>query len=166
MKSLTDEINDYIKMIETDVSNILTECGKLSVNEAQQRFSVAPNPGGDPGDTHVSSDIAKNELTVKAEGEEILFIEFGTGVRFQGWTHPEMASHGFFRGGYGQHQGLNKKGWFYPIENGNHGGIYTEVSTTRKNSYHTYGQPASMPMYEARTMIENEWENIVKGVVR
>lgn len=54
----------------------------------------------------------EDTVAVVAVGGAVLFIEFGTGVKYPD-NHPEAGKNGFTRGGYGYHLGRLKNGWRY-----------------------------------------------------
>jgi len=71
------------------------------------------------------------------ENEDILFIEFGAGIRYNnGNAHPQAKEFGYGVGSYpGQTHAFNQKGWWYTDESG--------------NSIHSWGTEATMPVYKA-----------------
>ena len=69
------------------------------------------------------------------EGTEVLFVEFGAGIRFSNPQNPKAGEMGMGVGTYpGQTNAFDPKGWWYSDGNGSH---------------HSYGNPAAMPMYKA-----------------
>ena len=75
------------------------------------------------------------------EGTEVLFVEFGTGIRFSNPQNPKAGEMGMGVGTYpGQTHAFDPKGWWIPKEHG--GG-------------HSYGNPAVMPMYKADEDLKN-----------
>ena len=88
----------------------------------------------------------ENGYTVRASGEDVLFIEFGAGARY-GYGHPEAAENGMGPGTYpGKGHWDDPNGWTIP------------------NGQHTYGNRPGMPMYNAVKTIEQQIEQIVREV--
>ena len=101
-------------------------------------------------DATVSVVAIPDGYKVVANGESVLFIEFGTGIK-HGYGHPEAQEFGMGPGTYPDGEGHwdDPDGWYLPKSAG--GG-------------HTYGNPPAMPMYEARKQIMQELPAIVKEV--
>lgn len=89
---------------------------------------------------------------VIAHGEDAVWVEFGTGVHFNGAVgaspHPKGSELGFTIGGYGKGLGAKQVWGFY--EDG-------ELRLT-------HGAPASMPMYHAMTSVCENIATIAKEV--
>ncbi len=144
----------------------LIECGgkflKALADEGMQvasaKFQAAEYDG--TNDVAVSVE-ARDEHTVAvvAVGGAVLFIEFGTGVKYPD-SHPEAAENGFVHGGYGHHLGQMKGGWRYRGDPGTHG----EVIRTGPHAgeVHTYGNPANMSMYLTVRELEEKFEEIAR----
>ena len=105
----------------------------------------------------------RNKAAVVAIGSSVLFIEFGTGVKYPD-SHPEAGKFGFEHGGYGHHLGRLEKGWRYQGDPGTNG----EVIATGKHAgeIHTYGNPANMSMYYTVRELEEKFEEIARRVYR
>jgi hypothetical protein len=93
----------------------------------------------------------ENTYAVIAEGEEVLFVEFGSGVTMGG-GHPDVQGYG--PGTYPptnpDHPKWNDpNGWYIPKNKG--GG-------------HTFGNPPNAPMYHAAKNVEEELEQVVREV--
>ena len=80
----------------------------------------------------------------------MLFVEFGSGIKY-GSGHPENAEYGMGPGTYPNGKGHwdDPHGWYLPKDKG--GG-------------HTYGNPPTMAMYDARKTIEQDLVRIVREV--
>lgn len=89
-----------------------------------------------------------NMVVERATGSEVLFKEFGTGMRYA--KHPLANRRGAIRGGYGLGYGGQPEGWVFTEEPGISGEYASEIRNTGETSYYkTMGQPASMPMYNS-----------------
>lgn len=93
-----------------------------------------------------------NVSVVLANGEDAVFVEFGSGVYHNGSAgsspHPKGQSLGFLIGGYGKGYGRKRVWGFY--EDG-------ELRLT-------HGAPATMPMYNAVRSVCDNISVIAKGV--
>ena len=99
----------------------------------------------------------EDTIVVRASGEEIAFIEFGTGITYGG-GHPNPVVYddgtaiqmgkGTFPSTKGHWDDPN--GWWYPIGDGNY--------------IHTYGNPPTASMYNTARAIEQQAESIAREV--
>lgn len=92
------------------------------------------------------------DYDVIAFGKSVLFIEFGTGIKYPD-DHPEAAENGMVRGGYGNGFGKSEFGWTYTGDPGTHG--YFIEAGPQAGRIHTYGNPANAPMYHAGELVRN-----------
>lgn len=145
---LQKELKKYQIWQQEKAKELAERLAMLGASVASIRFSRAVYTGAK--DANVSVVATPDGYTVKADGESVLFIEFGSGVTY-GNGHPEANQYGMGPGTYPEGKGHwdDPRGWHLPKEKG--GG-------------HTYGNPPAMPMYEARKAIEQELPRIVKEV--
>lgn len=150
IQKIQDELMFYRKWQEEKARDLAERLAALGATVASIRFSRAVYTG--PKDVDVRVEEIPNGYKVKADGESVLFIEFGSGVTY-GYGHPEAGEFGMGPGTYPDGKGHwdDPKGWYLPKSAG--GG-------------HTFGNPPAMPMYEARKAIEQELPRIVKEVFR
>lgn len=150
IQKIQDELVVYRKWQEEKARELAERLAALGATVASIRFSRAVYTG--KKDVEVTVEELPNGYKVKADGESVLFIEFGSGVTY-GYGHPEAGEFGMGPGTYPDGKGHwdDPKGWYLPKSAG--GG-------------HTYGNPPAMPMYEARKAIEQELPRIVKEVFR
>ena len=153
---MTDWKAKFTKLRE----DIMKEIAEQATIYAQRHFAEVDYDG--EYNVQVSSQTihdffpGKSEAQIMAVGTNsnypdvntALFVEFGTGVRFAEPVHPEAEENGMYRGGFGQHQGMNESGWTFE-------GVDGETE-------HTFGNPANMCMYNAREDIRKEVNNIVE----
>lgn len=105
--------------------------------------------------TYVKLDslIGMSRATLVLEGREILFIEFGAGVAYNGSAgaspHPKGQENGFLIGTYGMGHG-SQQVWGYYADTG-------ELVLT-------HGTKATMPMYKASLEIQKKVIEIAKDV--
>lgn len=145
---LQKELKKYQDWQQRKAKELAERLAMLGASTASIRFSRAVYTR--VKDANVSVVAAPNGYTVKADGESVLFIEFGSGVTY-GSGHPEAIQYGMGPGTYPDGKGHwdDPKGWYLPKE---------------KGGMHTYGNPPAMPMYEARKAIEQELLRIVREV--
>ena len=150
IQKIQDELTVYRKLQEEKARELAERLAALGATVASIRFSRAVYTG--KKDVEVTVEELPNGDKVKADGESVLFIEFGSGVTY-GYGHPEAGEFGMGPGTYPNGKGHwdDPKGWYLPKSAG--GG-------------HTFGNPPAMPMYEARKAIEQELPRIVKEVFR
>lgn len=148
IQKIQDELVVYRKWQEEKARELAERLASLGATVASIRFSRAVYTG--QKDVDVTVEELPNGYKVKADGESVLFIEFGSGVTY-GYGHPEAGEFGMGPGTYPDGKGHwdDPKGWYLPKSAG--GG-------------HTFGNPPAMPMYEARKAIEQELPRIVKEV--
>ena len=145
---LQKELKKYQAWQQRKAKELAERLAMLGASTASVRFSRAVYTG--VKDANVSVVAAPNGYTVKADGESVLFIEFGSGVTY-GSGHPEASQHGMGPGTHPDGKGHwdDPRGWYLPKE---------------KGGMHTYGNPPAMPMYEARKAIEQELPRIIREV--
>lgn len=145
---LQKELKKYQAWQQRKAKELAERLAMLGASTASIRFSRAVYTG--VKDANVSVVAAPNGYTVKADGESVLVIEFGSGVTY-GSGHPESSQYGMGPGTYPDGKGHwdDPRGWYLPKE---------------KGGIHTYGNPPAMPMYEARKAIEQELPRIVREV--
>lgn len=150
IQKIQDELTVYRKWQEEKARELAERLAALGATVASIWFSRAVYTG--KKDVEVTVEELPNGYKVKADGESVLFIEFGAGVTY-GYGHPEAGEFGMGPGTYPDGKGHwnDPKGWYLPKSAG--GG-------------HTFGNPPAMPMYEARKAIEQELPRIVKEVFR
>lgn len=117
--------------------------------EASNRFRSAIYTGDN--DTEVDVVRTEDGWSVQATGTSVLFIEFGSGVRY-GYGHPQASEFDFGPGTWsegpqGKGHWDNEKGWNIP--------------GTRE---HTYGNPPAMAMYHTSQAIKRALPEVFSEV--
>ena len=94
-----------------------------------------------------------SRATLITEGKDLLFIEFGTGVTYNGAAgaspHPKGEELGYTIGSYGKGQGKNPY-WYYIDESG--------------VKHRSYGTQATFPMYAAWMEMKENVKRIAREV--
>lgn len=141
-------IEEQKQRINNKVKKICERCADIGKSVASFRFAHTTYLGNKDANVYVEE--IPDGYVVKANGESVLFLEFGSGITYGG-GHPENSEYWMGPGTYPKGKGHwnDPKGWYLPKEKG--GG-------------HTYGNPPTMAMYEARKEIELRLKEIVQEV--
>ena len=164
LRNAAKEVQSYKRYLQGKIQELLDRLAEEGYVIARAGFM----PGmyqydGTLGETKVYPPEKRGEYTraVVAIGRTTLFIEFGTGVTYPD-DHPEKDVRPKGRGQYGYGLGKLKKGWRYKGEPGTNGERIKEGK--HAGEIHTYGNPANMPMYEARKFVQEQFAEIVREV--
>lgn len=153
IKELAEYKRDFLKKVHIFRERVAARIA----SEAQTGFNGAVaddlvNGGKKFAKVNVTVDDNSLITTVIASGEDVFWVEFGTGVYHNGTAgsspHPRGAELGFTIGGYGKGLGKNKTWGYY--EDG-------KLQLTR-------GTPAIMPMEKAFLSVCNEISEIAREV--
>ena len=119
-----------------------------------QGFSSAIVDGDTVSDVDVTFSDDGTVTTVLATGKDVIFIEFGAGVYFNGSVgsspHPKGYEFGFTIGSYGKGRG-GRETWAY----------YNDGKVQW-----THGTKATMPVFKACEIIKLELPKIIKEVLQ
>ena len=161
IKKAIHDLNDYQKWLEDGVNRLVEELAKEGVTIASAKFAQAQYDGTNDAVVTEYSD-GRGKATVRADGNSVLFIEFGTGIAYSG-PHPEGDDLGMIRGQYGHHLGSLPGGWRYYGDPGTNGEVIPE-GEKHAGMVHTFGNPANMPMYETKRELEGKFRDIARRV--
>lgn len=147
-------IDNFIKTLEQQKKwlkikrdEICERLARIGLENATVRFSQAKYDG--INDAIVTAEKIENGYVVRANGQSVLFIEFGAGSKY-GYGHPDVQQYGPGTYPNGKGHWNDPKGWTVPKE---------------KGGYHTYGNPPNAPMYNTLKQLEQELSKIVKEVL-
>lgn len=146
--------------LQHKTQELARELSERGMADARIRFQNAEYDGMKDVQVSVQRE-GENTFATIAVGSSVLFIEFGTGIRYVSPVHPDAARLGYTRGSYGRQQGLNEKGWVYP---GASGGTHGRAVNDEQTKWHTYGNPANMCMYYTVQDLKRELEQIAREV--
>ena len=149
IETLRKAMMDYQEWLEKKCDELAEKLASLGATSASIGFAQAiyDSPHNDFEIT--VERIGEANYTVRADGTDVLFVEFGAGSTM-GDGHPEP--HGMGPGTYpGKGFWNNPNGWWYSY-NG--------------YKYHSYGNPPNMPMYNAVKNLEQELQSIVTEVFK
>lgn len=150
------QIEEYKRSLVLKTSQLLDELGKIGIRTIDQKMSSIQ---GDSDPNHyafvkMNSYGSFTRATIILQGRDVLFIEFGSGVHYNGATgsspHPKGQQMGYTIGSYGKGQGANDS-WVYFNEE--HGRFET-----------SQGTKAAMPMYNAEVEIRKAIKSVAKKV--
>lgn len=126
------EVKRYKNDLLRKLDEICRRAAELGATNASLGYARAVYTGNK--DVFVSVEEIPGGYAIVANGESVLFLEFGAGATY-GYGHPEAAKYGMGPGTYPDGKGHwdDPRGWYLPKEKG--GG-------------HTFGNPPSAAMYE------------------
>lgn len=154
-------LGEYKKRLSVWAKEIVDALASVGFYQATVGFGDAIYDGtNDVSLEYVDED---NKLLIKASGETVMFIEFGTGVYYPDnypadvkARVPEVVG----RGEYGKGHGKQNTWAYY----GDNPGTNGWTKPKKPGLIFTHGNPANMPMYNAAKEMRNEILNIAKDV--
>lgn len=155
------ELDAYQELVESKCQKLVDRLTQMGVSVASARFASAVYDG--VNDVTVRAEQGGGYSAIVAEGNAVLFIEFGTGVTHASPVHPEASSLGFSRGSYGAGKG-SQRSWRYYGEPGTSGEVISE--NEKGTLVQTRGNPAGMCLYETEKYLESVLRQVVKEVFR
>lgn len=162
MKDILKAIQERADKVLADVVKDLANLGK---DEATNNFSLARYTG--KKDVVVTSEQKGNlEWEIIAKGESVAFIEFGTGIYFNGGglSKNPLAKNVAplpVMGSYGKHRGL-RKSWLYYGTFGND--QFSKMITTKKGVtlVQTHGIMHQDCMYDASVVMRETSHELIE----
>lgn len=144
------ELEDYKKSIPKKLDILCQRLAAIGATNVSLGYSRAVYTG--KKDVNVSVEKTQNGYAIVAEGETVLFLEFGAGVTY-GYGHPKPEVDGVHMGPgtYPDGKGHwdDPKGWWTPSAAGGE---------------HTYGNPPSAAMYQTAKDLRDIILDIAKEV--
>lgn len=154
---LKKELLTYKTELSSKTEQFVRELANLGIPIIDGNITGAK---GDSDKTHatyitVNSFGEYSRAVLHAEGKDLLFIEFGAGIHYNGAAgtspNPKGAELGYTIGSYGQGKGKNDS-WTYSADSG--------------EWVRSYGTQATMPMYKASQEIIANIQKIARNVFR
>ena len=140
-------LKEYQKFIWRKSDELCKRLADMGAVKASLYFSRSVYTGKE--DHEISVRRIEGGYAVRADGETVLFVEFGTGLI--GYGHPE--AHGLGPGTYpGKGHWDDPEGWWLPR------------NKSDGHSQHTFGNPPNAPMYNTVKELEQELARVVKEV--
>lgn len=148
IKELQNGLKEYDKWIKKKSDELCKRLAEMGAVKASLNFARGVYTG--PEDHTITVEPRDGGYAVRASGETVLFVEFGTGL--VGYGHPE--EHGMGPGTYpGKGHWNDPKGWYLPKD-----------KQAKDGTKHTYGNPPNMPMYNTVKELEQELARVVREV--
>ena len=150
-----------------ETKQFLDELGKQGVDVASAKFDKAVYDGSKDVSVHVET--RENGVAVVAIGQSVLFIEFGTGVRYAD-DHPQKPAGIAARGTYGKGHGKQQTWGFNGEDLGSNGKFATvrtkngDIAEKIPHIVLTHGNPANASMYETIKDIKEIFYETAKRV--
>ncbi len=164
LQKAIDAIEELEERINQKTKLFMERLAEVGITEARANFDTALYDGHN--DVKVDSTpewVDEETLLIKAQGQAIAFIEFGTGVWNTGW-HPKAVEHGAHRGEYGQGKGQNKAWGYYGDPSQANSGTAHIVDGSKGTVIVTRGNDPNYCMYDAGQAMRREVERIAKEV--
>lgn len=143
-------VRQYKKDFITKENLFVKRLAEIGVSVATAGFGRADYDG--VKDVEVFMTQSGTRAVVKAFGETVGFIEFGTGVRYPEWSDSGSDYTPPKHGTYGKGRGANPKGWYFTPGEG--------------ATQHTYGNPPAYAMVTARDLMVGRVVRIAREVWR
>ena len=143
-------VGAYQKWLVRKSDELARRLAEMGVVNASIEFSRAFYDGNNDTQMHLER-RGDGRYAVVAQGEAVLFIEFGSGATY-GYGHPEPQ--GFGPGTYpGEGHWDDPNGWYLPKD-----------KWAADGSKHSYGNPPAMAMYNTVKELERELDRVVREV--
>lgn len=153
IKTAIKQCKEIEKTLKKAEKEIVERLAVIGATKASLGFASAVIQGDN--DVKVSVKIKGTHATITASGNEVGFIEFGSGARY-GYGYPVGETEvttpigpGTYPNGKGHWD--DPKGWWYVDAFG--------------TKHHTYGNPPNAPMFHASLAIQEEAERVVREVL-
>ncbi len=145
-----NELRKYAAWVTQKEKELRDRLAMLGASVASIQFARAIYTGSN--DVTVRVDNTGSVAVIYAEGEAVVFIEFGAGAKY-GYGHPQAGEFGYGPGTWsdgpeGKGHWDNPSGWWFG------------------SGQHTYGNPPAMAMYKAVQEIAENVTEIAREVFR
>lgn len=143
-------VEKYRQWIEQKTNELAQRLADMGATSASLGFARAIYTGTNDFEISVEQS-GENAYKVQANGETVLFVEFGSGKTY-GYGHPEVQ--GFGPGTYPPTNPAHphwddENGWYLPKD---------------KGGEHTFGNPPNAPMYNAVKELERQIYDVAREV--
>lgn len=143
-------IEQYKNEMQNKEAKFVERLAEIGVRVARAGYAIADYDG--INDVNVSVILDSSKAFVRADGEVVGFIEFGTGVRYKEYNSAGLEYKPPAHGTYGKGKGKNPKGWYFSVSKG--------------SAQHTYGNPPAEVMLASRDEIISQIVRIAREVWR
>lgn len=155
IQSAIMQLENYKKTLMDKNELFVKRLAELGIPVIDENIASAQGDSDTRHETYikVNSYGDYSQATLICEGTDLLFIEFGSGVHYNGAVgtspHPQGEEFGYTIGSYGKGQGKNDS-WIYMSESG--------------EWVRSHGTQATMPVYKASVEIMQNIRKIAKEV--
>lgn len=129
------QVQQYKKDFLVKEQEFIRRLAEIGVSTAINLFHMADYDG--TKDVQVDMEQSGTRAVIKAYGETVGFIEFGTGIKYREWDNTGMDYTPPAHGTYGKGHGAQPWGWWFNPNDG-------------AKAVHTYGNPPAEAMLTAR----------------
>lgn len=147
VQNAIERVETYRKGLRVKAEEISRRLAEYGAMLAENAYDGTPYTGD--RNVYVTVEDRPNGYAIVADGETVLFLEFGAGITM-GYGHPQAAEFGMGPGTYpippGKGHWNDPKGWWTP------------------QGEHTYGNPPSMAMYNAAKELRKQAAKIAQEV--
>lgn len=149
------EIRQYQNSLNDKCAEFVRRLAEVGIPVIDENIAAAQGDSDKGHNTYIkiNSFGSYSQAELICEGKDLLMIEFGSGVHFNGAAgsspHPKGEELGYTIGSYGKGQGKNDF-WFYYADSG--------------EAVMSHGTQATMPVYKAGEEMRRQVLNIAKEV--
>lgn len=149
------ELEEYKQSIIDKNALFVQRLAEIGIPVIDQNISAASGDSDKSHNTYIKVNSYQDysQATLVTEGRDLFFIEFGSGIHYNGAAgsspHPKGTELGYTIGSYGKGLGKNDY-WYYQADTG--------------ESVKSYGTESTMPVYKASVDIQNRIVDIAKEV--
>lgn len=155
IQNAINEVRKYQRELIDKNELFVRRLAELGIPVIDQNIAVAQGDSDKNHNTYikVNSFGSYSEAKLVVEGSELLYIEFGSGIHYNGSAgtspHPKGEEFGYTIGSYGKGQG-SKDFWFYYADTG--------------EAVMSHGTQSTMPVYKASMEIIQNIRRIAREV--
>lgn len=156
ISSAVKELEEYKNSLIVKTEELVSELAKIGIKTMASSLANAEGDSDTNIMPHVEIHLVGNRVraTLYARGKDIMFLEYGAGIHYNGSVgqspNPNGNKFGYVIGSYGKGHGAEDSWVYYNEETG---GFRT-----------SQGTKAVMPMYNADDEIRKEFRNVAKKV--
>lgn len=162
VKSSGNALDRICEMLKAP-DRILEPLASMAAEEAASKFASAQYDGAN--DVRVGYEVSDNEAVVTASGSSVMFIEFGTGIYYNGWeSYPGERPAGVAGiGQYGKGHGKQET-WTYSGDPGTDGVL--KASKSGRTYVRTHGNPPAAAMYYGAQLAKDNIKNVIMEAIK
>jgi hypothetical protein len=150
LTKMCEDLGAFINF-ESKMNLLCSRLAKIAEDEAKERFAAAAPGYIGNRSVSVTANQTANGWEIRADGEEVAFMEFGAGVGRTGWDGGALPPGIVEHGQYGQGKGANPP-WVFEYPKGS--GKFRS----------TYGNDAANAMSGAMHVIRSRFPEIAREV--